>query len=1040
MNATDWLTSDFATRLCLTLAHSLWQIALLAALACLITRLVCKASQQYLVCVAALVVGFALLPVTFALLPATYAVIAIPAQLPQRAGVELHAESAHSAIETELGSQGELVFDDGLSIANKSEIFAENVAPQNPTADARRLGIWERYTPALLVLYFVGVSAMLLRLARGFWHTSKLARSGGTVRDGELFRYLQQLSEKWHVRVAPVLKQVDDVLVPKVVGLLRPTILLPAGALTGLTQPELEMILAHELAHVRRADMWVNLLQRIAEAVLFFNPALWFLSRRISTLREYCCDELACEAVEGKTSPPQVQYAQALLRVVELAQRKSSADQVATLAASGRSPSELRRRLARLFDEPIREPLPLGRGGMWTLLAVVALVLAGPLVWAERGGELASEIQDSEKSLAAHASTTRRLPNGLEVEILAIGTHGEKPQRWWDGRGMSLKDVPFRVEGGSVSSSEKQLQRELVFRITNMPKDASWRTESEQIGAKASCEVMSTGKELPRGYLGQVFLVKKDDRGFDLRIGIASGEWKTVAIDDGLGSAAGLSDSKGVVFAAASTRDDKTIVVTSDNFLDSECRVLAIDQAGKQHKSVRATWRVAGTVKQSEWSFAGLKPEEITRLEFQTRPFQWVEFENLPAEPRAEEGAAKPQAEIVAPELGQAEKRLRELRRAVEIAETSLQDAEKVMQAEEKELLSNPVEVGNLSEAQQPWYEATKRWESAGVELFKAKLALMRAGGKTDIIIGDQLGIAEGEAAKPQAAGKVLDKGPMSLVEATKIFNNETAEDRRTLFDPPIPDLTVEQLRASLTKVAAQERAEGNSWIAEKLQMMVEQDKILDGYQLGTGGGSNQDERGVLRKQIVPMLLMPVPAIVDESRWAAYPIESLQLLYTRDGKSSKSYGDVPVAVLQNQSGPVALPATKPQAADDASQDAKLAPLRELVTEYEKLLEEIKHLYETGAHGGSVEKLIQAKYALATARVDLAEAEGKFKEALKQQQAAVQAAEELVAAVQAQYDAGLAMLEQRIEAVKLRSEAKVNLQEIEAKAKVRKLKG
>ena len=54
------------------------------------------------------------------------------------------------------------------------------------------------------------------------------------------------------------------------------------------------MILAHELADVRRHDMWVNLLQRLAETVLFFNPPLWYLSRRIASLREYRCDELAC--------------------------------------------------------------------------------------------------------------------------------------------------------------------------------------------------------------------------------------------------------------------------------------------------------------------------------------------------------------------------------------------------------------------------------------------------------------------------------------------------------------------------------------------------------------------------------------------------------------------------------------------------------------------------------------------------------------------------------------------------------------------------
>ena len=110
------------------------------------------------------------------------------------------------------------------------------------------------------------------------------------------------------------------------------------------------MILTHELAHVRRQDMWVNLLQRVAEALLFFNPALWYLSRRISTLREYCCDELTCRLSVQTKPEPRVRYAMALLRIAELSstcpeRRALDANELATLAASGRSPSEMRRRV-----------------------------------------------------------------------------------------------------------------------------------------------------------------------------------------------------------------------------------------------------------------------------------------------------------------------------------------------------------------------------------------------------------------------------------------------------------------------------------------------------------------------------------------------------------------------------------------------------------------------------------------------------------------------------------------------------------------------
>jgi len=124
--------------------------------------------------------------------------------------------------------------------------------------------------------------------------------------------------------------------------------------------------------HVRRHDLWGNLLQRFAEAILFFNPAMWWLSRRVSILREYCCDDCACKVIP-ENAQPELLYAQTLLHVVEL-QHPEYKEQVASLAVSGRSPSELRRRVARLFGEtPSSKIRPSGRS-IAVLIAGIALL------------------------------------------------------------------------------------------------------------------------------------------------------------------------------------------------------------------------------------------------------------------------------------------------------------------------------------------------------------------------------------------------------------------------------------------------------------------------------------------------------------------------------------------------------------------------------------------------------------------------------------------------------------------------------------------
>jgi TonB family protein len=86
---------------------------------------------------------------------------------------------------------------------------------------------------------------------------------------------------------------------PSVTGWLRPVILLPAAALAGLTPEQLEAVLAHELAHIRRHDYLVNVLQMAVETLLFYHPAVWWISNRIRDEREMCCDDLAVRAAGG---------------------------------------------------------------------------------------------------------------------------------------------------------------------------------------------------------------------------------------------------------------------------------------------------------------------------------------------------------------------------------------------------------------------------------------------------------------------------------------------------------------------------------------------------------------------------------------------------------------------------------------------------------------------------------------------------------------------------------------------------------------------
>jgi HEAT repeat protein len=165
--------------------------------------------------------------------------------------------------------------------------------------------------------------------------------------------------------------------VPTVIGWLRPVLLLPASALTGLPPRQLEVILIHELAHIRRHDYLVNLVQSLVEVLLFYHPAVWWLSRQVRRERESCCDDLAVALCGDR-----LLYARALLALAEARQPQPAL----SLAAGG---GVLLERIRRLLGVPGPAAGGAGRrlAGGAALASVVALgLMLGVLGWATGEG------------------------------------------------------------------------------------------------------------------------------------------------------------------------------------------------------------------------------------------------------------------------------------------------------------------------------------------------------------------------------------------------------------------------------------------------------------------------------------------------------------------------------------------------------------------------------------------------------------------------------------------------------------------------------
>jgi beta-lactamase regulating signal transducer with metallopeptidase domain len=162
----------------------------------------------------------------------------------------------------------------------------------------------------ILLAWLVGVIVLAARLIVGWRLSRRLVKSAEEVLTPGVIKIFESVREHLGLRGPIRLLAHRDLDSPVVVGWLRPVVLLPISLISGFTTEQLSAILAHELAHIRRHDFVVNILQRCVESILFYHPAVWWLSKRIRAEREHCCDDIAIRLCGSRKV-----YAEALLEM-----------------------------------------------------------------------------------------------------------------------------------------------------------------------------------------------------------------------------------------------------------------------------------------------------------------------------------------------------------------------------------------------------------------------------------------------------------------------------------------------------------------------------------------------------------------------------------------------------------------------------------------------------------------------------------------------------------------------------------------------------
>ena len=229
------------------------------------------------------------------------------------------------------------------------------------------LGPW---LPWLFLAWALGFSLQLLQLGRSMaWLYGPCLHSFEPPPAEWLARF-EALRIRSRVQLPVRLGLSDQVNSLVVLGWLRPVVLVPAAALLALSPEGLEAVLAHELAHVRRGDFVANIIQTFADALLFYHPAVWWLSRRIRQEREHCCDDAAVRACGDP-----ILYASALAGLEELRLQPTFVLDLAPAASGG----NLMFRIQRLLSPRITHGTPTPLAVLVTALLLVAALGAATL-------------------------------------------------------------------------------------------------------------------------------------------------------------------------------------------------------------------------------------------------------------------------------------------------------------------------------------------------------------------------------------------------------------------------------------------------------------------------------------------------------------------------------------------------------------------------------------------------------------------------------------------------------------------------------------
>ena len=582
------------------LVHFLWQgIAVGAMLWCVLKALRKSSSNvRYIAACVGLVLMVAAPVVTFVMTvsdtPVT--VVATPAEQPVMVSVEPAAAPTKTIVMT----------------------------PAEPVS-LPSLSIWERLTgwleaalPYCVVGWFVGVAVLSVWYLGGWCQLQKLRRIGIKAVADSVEANASLLSQRLGIRRAVQIVESALVQVPTVIGWLKPIILLPATALTGLDEMQLQAMIAHELAHIKRCDYLINIVQTVVEILGFYHPAVWWMSRQIRVERENCCDDIAVALMDNRK-----EYAGALFTMETIRAKQFDL----AVAANG---GHLSNRISRLAGTPVKHHKTGWVPSIMTIVLIAALLITTAM--AMKDGPQVNSQKENATEGTENNRFKKNLPNGVTVELSSV-CKANNNQHCWGPDGNLLSNAPYHSTGAWEGSEAY----EFAFRVKNFGEEEPstwWKIDGKYATGSGNKEHPSdqAGRDIKDLWVIDAKIIEGVKK-CDLSFAIATNTWQTQAKCSGIEGTVRTEGDKPYIFSPAYIKNDTLGVTVSDHMGTVARRLIAIDSNGNTHLSETLKLGETKGLRQTTFGFKNLSLNQIKEFQFQTRGYDCITFKNISLRP-----------------------------------------------------------------------------------------------------------------------------------------------------------------------------------------------------------------------------------------------------------------------------------------------------------------------------------------------------------------------------------------------------------------------